>query len=80
MILLIIFLIVFSQKLSRDKTLLVTLVNFKKIHVKEFILVMLQVIDTVYLKWTVSHTFSKIVPRFTHFVEHFGLMISESPD
>ena len=36
-------LIEFLEKLSRDKEMLLTLENFKKIYVKEFILVMLQV-------------------------------------
>ena len=78
---LMIFLIVFSKNLPKDIKLLITLVNFYKIHVKEFILVMLQVSSLqFYLKWTVLHTFSEIILRFTHFVEHFRLMTSESPD
>ena len=50
---------------------------FKKIHVKEFILVMLQV-SSLYLKCTVSHIFSNIVPRFSHFVEFFRFQIDVS--
>ena len=67
--------------MEATKKLLITLENFQKIHVKEFILVMLHVSSLqFYLKWTISRIFSKIVPRFTHFIEHLRLMISEYPD
>ena len=44
---------------------------------RDFILLRLQVSS---LKLTVSHKFSMIVPRFTHFLEHFRLLNLESPD
>ena len=60
-------LIAFSWKL------LVTLVkSLKKKCEKKIILVMLQVSSLqFYLKWTVLHMLSKIVPRFTYFVKQF---------
>ena len=48
---------------------------------RDFILLRLQVSSLhFYLKLTVSHKFSMIVPRFTHFLEHFRLLNLEYPD